>query len=450
MTKTPLEDWIAVKLGLRPGTLSREAIEQYQIARIRQTIAWAKEKSSFYREKLSGIHAPEVLDFAQFSGLPFTYPRDIRKNPLSFVCMPLKDIERIVTLQSSGTTGEPKRLYFLKEDQELTIDFFDYGMRNLVSPSDRVLVFLPWKIQGSVGDLLKIGLERLRAHPILYGIVQDSEAAITVALDSGANAMVGIPTQALGMARHHRGKELEGKIKSVLLSTDYVPQAICRALEEKWGCKVYNHYGMTEMGLGCGVQCSALSGYHLREVDLYLEIVDPQTGRSLPEGEPGEIVFTTLTRRGMPLIRYRTGDISRFIPENCPCGTILRSMEVVKQRISGKIILSGMDLSIAEMDEALFSMDCVLDYQSKITVTGGKESLTLEVKTEKKKKIDSVALNQALHTIPAIREGIARGTLVVAIRESCELLPVSKGTSKRMIIDTRKNDIEKLNVTINT
>ena len=92
-----------------------------------------------------------------------------------------------------------------------------------------------------------------------------------------------------------------------------MPEAIGRVLEERWGCRVYNHYGTTEMGLGGGVQCSARRGYHFREADLFVEIVEPRSGEPVPEGVTGEIVFTTLTRTGMPLIRYRTGDLSRFL-----------------------------------------------------------------------------------------------------------------------------------------
>lgn len=437
MEKTPLEDWIAYKIGIRPGGLSREAIEQYQFARIQQTIALAKEKSSFYRVTLSGVNPTKITNYSQFAQLPFTYSIDIRENPLRFVCVSPKDIERIVTLRSSGTTGEPKRLYFTKEDQELTIDFFDHGMRSLVKPSDRVLILLPWQLPGSVGDLLKMGLDRLKACPLPHGVVRDPEEAIVAAIEYGANAMVGIPTQVLSMSRHREGKKLEGKIKSVLLSTDYVPQAICRVLEEQWGCKVYNHYGMTEMGFGGGVQCSALSGYHLREADLYFEIIDPESGRPLPDGEFGEIVFTTLTRRGMPLIRYRTGDVSRFIRGSCPCGTILRSMEVVKQRISGKTLLAGTDFLTTELDEVLFSLNGVLDYQSTLTEMGGKECLILKIKSQEKNKIDPVSVKHALRSVPAVQQGIDRGTLEVIVGEVSKFIPISKGTAKRMILDKR-------------
>ena len=139
-----------------------------------------------------------------------------------------------------------------------------------------------------------------------------------------AHCLVGIPTQVLAVARTRWGCAIgKGSIESILLSTDYVPRAIAETLEEVWGCRVFTHYGMTEMGLGGGVECEALDGYHLREGDLYFEVVDHETGEACPDGAMGEVVFTTLTRRGMPLIRYRTGDIARIIPRALPLRQLL-------------------------------------------------------------------------------------------------------------------------------
>ena len=100
--------------------------------------------------------------------------------------------------------------------------------------------------------------------------------------------------------------------------------SVRRRLEGALGCRVYDHYGSTEMGYGGALACGQGPGLHLREADLYFEVVDPATGRPLPEGAFGELVFTTLTRRGMPLVRYRTGDLTRFLPGACPCGCPLR------------------------------------------------------------------------------------------------------------------------------
>jgi phenylacetate-coenzyme A ligase PaaK-like adenylate-forming protein len=441
MHKTPLDDWIAGKIGVPPGTLSREAIETYQLAQLRKTVTLVKERSAFYRSRLAGIDPDRIVSLSRLAELPFTLPRDIRDDPYGFVCTPQREIERIVSLQSSGTTGEPKRIFFTREDQELTIDFFDYGMRNLVGPSDRVMILLPWELPGSVGDLLRIGLTRMGAHAIPYGPVCDAADAIDVALKQEANAMVGIPTHVLGMARHRNGRSLRGMIKSVLLSTDHVPDSITKAVEDIWVCKVFNHYGTTEMGLGGGVQCAARSGYHMREADLHFEIIDPQTGQPLPDGDMGEVVFTTLTRRGMPLIRYRIGDLSRLVPVSCPCGSTLRQMEVVRGRVAGRKRLAGEFLSIAELDEAIFQIDGVLNYRCELSEAEGKEILTVGVITAQEDPTEREGLRQkvqgVLHRVPAVAKGLSRGQAKVAVNMVDTQLPVSKGTAKRTIVDRR-------------
>ena len=163
-----------------------------------------------------------------------------------------------------------------------------------------------------------------------------------------------------------------GSIGSVLLSTDYVPRAITETLRNVWDCRVFNHYGMTETGLGGGVECEALDGYHLRDADLYFEVVDHESGEAVADGTTGEVVFTTLTRRGMPLIRYKTGDMAGIVPQPCPCGTFLRRMERVRGRWESGIRLGPEStLTLPDMDEALFRLPGLLDYRA--TVSQGRE-----------------------------------------------------------------------------
>jgi phenylacetate-coenzyme A ligase PaaK-like adenylate-forming protein len=188
------------------------------------------------------------------------------------------------------------------------------------------------------------------------------------------------------------------------------------------------------------VQCGALSGYHLREADLYFEIVDPGTGRVVKEGDTGEIVFTTLTRVGMPLIRYRTGDLSRFLPGKCPCKTQLRSMDVVRGRASGRVKIGDGFLSISEIDEVLFLFDGVVDYQAKIESASGVNRLHIDLKLaetcDAKGAVHAESIQQALRAIPAIKKGFpGRSQIVGASSENA--VPFSLGISKRKIIDNR-------------
>ncbi|GIK63469.1 MAG: hypothetical protein BroJett018_12630 [Chloroflexota bacterium] len=374
MRITPLEGWVAEKI--QHPKLTRRALEKYQLAKLQAGIQFARAKSPFYRRLLADI--PNLSQLSDLAQLPFTTADDIRQQPLQLLCVSQDEIHRVVTLDSSGTTGQPKRLYFTPDDQQLTIDFFRVGMSTFTNPNDRILILLPGESAGSVGDLLATALQQLGAVPIKHGPVRDPIATLNIIQKENIAGMVGVPTHVLALARQPYLPM--PKLKSVLLTTDHVPNAIKDAVEQAFGCTVYNHYGMTEMGLGGGVECEARHGYHLREADLFVEIIDPATGQILPDGEYGEVVFTTLTRRGMPLIRYRTGDVSRFIPDSCPCGTCLKTLEKVTHRLNGQVMIDGKSITMADLDEALFPLDGVLNFRATVLRENGLDTLQLEVK----------------------------------------------------------------------
>jgi phenylacetate-coenzyme A ligase PaaK-like adenylate-forming protein len=270
----------------------------------------------------------DIESFSDFEKLPFTAPDDISQNPNDFLCTPLDDVSRIVTLNTSGSTGRSKRIFFTPEDQELTVDFFHHGMSTFTASEDRVMIFMPGRAPGGVCDLLARGLNRLDADSYVYGAISDYKDASRAMLEFCPTVLVGIPSQ-----MHRLATEVcDFRLKSVLLASDYIQPLFVSVIEDAWGCKVFTHYGMTETGLGGAVSCHAHAGYHMREADLYFEIIDPATGKNLPDGEHGEIVFTALNRRGMPLIRYRTGDMSRILAEPCPCGSIIRRFDHIANR----------------------------------------------------------------------------------------------------------------------
>jgi len=246
-----------------------------------------------------------------------------------------------------------------------------------------------------------------------------------------------VPIQVLALARNAgTGGSLRFGLKSVLLTMDHVPQAIVRAVEVSWGCTVYNHYGMTEMGLGGGVECQARRGYHFREADLYLEIIDPINGRIVSEGEYGEVVFTTLTRRGMPLIRYRTGDISRFIPGDCPCGTVLRTLEKVRSRLRNRVDLgNGHFLTMADLDEALFPLAGVRNFTASLSREGNLDRLQVEVWGTDETQVQVV--QKAVAAIPGVRGARESGRLEVVSMMQQEGPLKFSGQAKRMLVDRR-------------
>lgn len=329
MIKQTMDQWIKHKIGLKETSdLTREAIESYQLQHILQTLSTAKDQSKYYEEKLQNIDLDEIKTLKDFERIPLSSVSDLKEYGSKMICVRQNEISRIVTLETSGTTDKPKRVFYTEADQELTVDFFDFGMRLMVDDKDIVLILLPHERPGSVGDLLARGLERFGARTIRYGLVKDFKEAKELAIKEGATALVGAPSQVAKLAEQY---EIPG-MKTVLLSVEYVSPQARETITKSWGSNIFEHYGMTEMGLGGAVSCWTLEGYHPREADLYFEIIDPQTGEVLPDGEYGEVVFTTLTRQAMPFIRYRTGDISRWLTEPCKCGSILKRLDRVGDR----------------------------------------------------------------------------------------------------------------------
>lgn len=365
MTITPLHAWIAHSIGCAEAEFNRSALERYQLERLNWVIDYTKSHSRFYREPLANT-PKTITSFEEFSTFPFTTAEDLRADPNRFVCVPQDEVQRIVTLPTSGTTGESKRVFFSTADQELTIDFFKVGMSTLARPGDHVLILLPSLRPGTVGDLLKVGLERLGCTATIYGPVDDEEKVLRLIRELDANLLVGAPVHLHRLVRWDEAFLILPKeqIRSLLTSTDALANTIRANLQTFWGCEVFDHWGMTETGLGGGVECEAHHGFHLRSADLFVEIVDPLTGQVLPEGELGEVVVTTLTRSAMPLIRYRTGDLSRLIPDECACGSSIPRLDRITNRVGAGIQLASGLLTQSMLDEALFQINEVLDFSA--------------------------------------------------------------------------------------
>lgn len=342
-----LDIWTAQKMGLgSTQQLDRSAIDRYTAERLKATIEYAVANSDFYGqllgealEKMKSAAGGQRAFMEAFKELPFTDAEDLRTQQTRLLCVGADKISRIVTLDTGGSTGSPKRIYFTEEDQQLTVDYFQNGMQLIVDSSDKVLILMPAKAPGSIGRLLGQGLRNLGNKVIEYGLPigepRHMQQLLELISAEKVTSVVALPTHMRMLAEElvkGQGRHDDINIRSVLLSAEYIAGQDVELIERVFDCKVYEHYGMTEMGLGCAVSCGHGDGYHIRELDLYIEIVDPQTGQVIDGEEPGEIVFTTLTRKGMPFIRYRTGDYSRWIHERCRCGSVLRRIAKVGPR----------------------------------------------------------------------------------------------------------------------
>ena len=345
------------------------------VSELADTVKYAAENSRFYKKKYEGIRIPEITGPESFRKLPFTTADEVREDPEDLLCVSPKEIARVITIKSSGSTGIRKRLFFTAEDLEKTADFFNRGIRFLVKPGYRTAVFMEGPTHFSVGGLLKEGLAHLPAETSVYGFIKEDDEAAEQAKE--ADTLIGIPSQLFRLSVSHP----ELRPKTVLLSGDYVPESVVKHIEAVWKTVVFTHWGMTETGYGGGVQCEARASYHLRDDDLLLEIIDPETGKPVQDGVYGEIVVTTPGRRGMPLIRYRTGDLGAMDPEPCPCGCLKPRLTKVMGRIADSVRLpDGGRLSIEMLDERIYGLPGIADYEASYNKRD--HSLSINVKKE--------------------------------------------------------------------
>ena len=332
-----LDNWIRNKIGLAIDfSLTRNAIEAYQFTALKNTLLYAKLNSTYYKTLYKEIDIEdEIKSLRDISKLPLIDEETLINYGPQMSCVSASQISRIVTLETSGSTGEPKRVFFTQEDQELMVDFVHHGIAPIAGEGDLFLILMPCERPGSVGDLVRIGLERRGARTIPYGILpfdgsKDKEI-LQIMRDNGVDSLLATSSAIYRLAAAMT-EFPPFEIKSILLSGEYVTDEIVAATKAAWNCSVFEHYGMTESGLGGAVACNEHIGYHAREADLLFEIIDPITGEVLPDGENGEIVFTTLSRAAMPFIRYRTGDFASIINEPCPCKSIIKRLSRVGSR----------------------------------------------------------------------------------------------------------------------
>lgn len=283
--------------------------ENDRLALLNRQISHAVKNSRFYEERWGTITL--LSSFSELAYGPFLRETDLIEHGTQLVCVPGSEVQRIVSAQTSGTSGTRKRLFFTENDLERTVQFFEEGMGRMCKCGDRVAVLLPTSSPGGLSDLLVRALKTIGTQPRLYPVYEDDTAVINGIAEQKPDVIVGYPWYVRFLSLKYPAL----KPRVVLLSADYVPELLKKELGKIWSSSVLTHYGLTETCYGCAVEQPYERDMFLRKQDLYAEIIDEKTGFVLPPGRKGELVLTTLQREAMPLLRYRTGDIAELTPE---------------------------------------------------------------------------------------------------------------------------------------
>lgn len=338
---------------------------------LNRQITYARNNCKFY----AALPAAPLETLADLKNLPFTTAQDLVLHGKDMLCCSAKEVKRMVTMQTSGTTAAPKRLAFTQTDLEQTVDFFHWGMHALCDTGDKVAIFMPGRQPDGLCDLLSRGLARFGAVPLVYGIIENYRDAADFCLREKPGVLVGIPAQIRRLAL----TAPDIRPQRVLLSADYISPALKDTLARIWGCEVYEHFGMTETGLGCAVETPLRQGMLCRR-DIWLELVED------------EIVLTTLNRQAMPLIRYRTGDLGRMLPNGNLAAVLGRKAE------------RNRALSITKLDDILFGLDEILDYRA--TLQGN--------------KLTAILLGPEHRASAALRSALASYAITIATGEDSD------------------------------
>ncbi len=338
---------------------SREELTRVQDVRLAATVQRAA-RSEFYSRRFAelGIDPSAITSAADISRLPFTTKDDLRSAyPGRMLTRPVADMIRLHA--SSGTTGAATVIYYTRNDVDSWADLMARCMYMVgVRPEDTFQNMSGYGLfTGGLG--IHYGAERLGCLTIPAG-AGNSKRQLKLLEDFDVSVIHIIPSYALhlGTVKEELGYTPERlNVRVALIGAEPHTEAIRRRIEDVWGLKAFNSYGLSEMnGPGVAFECLEQCGMHIWE-DAYLpEILDPESGEPVAEGEVGELVITTLCREGMPLIRYRTKDLTRFLPGDCPCGRTHRRLDRITGRCDDMIILKGVNIYPMQVEQVLMSI----------------------------------------------------------------------------------------------
>ncbi len=425
-------------------TLERAGLEKLQLERLTSTLKLAAQ-APFYRELFSRCGPYALESLADVARLPFTTKDDLRNGfPYGFLSVPL---ERVVRLHSStGTTGNPTVIYHTAEDVASWQDLlarcmYMAGMRK----TDVFQNMMGYGLfTGGIG--FHYGAEKLGALTIPIG-PGNSKRQIWFMKEFKTTAIHVLPSYALRLSTFFPDMGLDPRrdlaLRMAFVGAEPHTEETRRKIEEIYGITVFNSYGLSEMcGPGVAFECPRQSGLHLWEDHFYMEIVDPETGRQVPEGEWGELVLTSLQRTATPLIRYRTRDLTRILPGPCPCGRTHRRIDRIRGRSDDMLIINGVNVFPMQIEKTLMRIPGIApDYLIEITEQNYMDKLHVSVEVEAEAFQGTLAGLEGLHNrvVEELRAEVGV-TPVVKLLEAGSL-PAAEGKAVR-VVDQRKKSCQ--------
>jgi phenylacetate-CoA ligase len=421
-------------------TLEPAALQELQLTRLRQTVAQAL-KSPFYGRRLkeAGVDATNLTSLEDVRRIPFTTKDDLRTHGLEMLAQPLSDMVRLHA--SSGTTGQATVIYYTRADIEAWADLvarslYMTGMRN----TDVFQNMMGYGLfTGGLG--LHYGAERLGALTIPIG-AGNSQRQLQLMQQFHTTALHIIPSYALYLLRNFEEQGLDPRdlpLRLAFIGAEPHTEDMRRRIEAAYGLKAYNSYGLSEMnGPGVAFECQEQNGMHVWEDAFLMEVLDPQTMEPVPPGVPGELVFTNLTRQGMPLLRYRSRDLASFDDSPCACGRKFRRLSRIQGRTDDMLIIKGVNIFPMQIEKVLLAMPEV-GTQYLVELTRQDFSDAMLVKVEVQQNFFQEDLRYLKQLQKRITTALKSELLVTPAVELVEpnSLPRTEGKAQR-VIDRRQ------------
>ena len=376
-------------------TMSRAEIEAIQLARLQETVTRVYEKVQPYRQKMdeAGVTPEQIKTLQDLKRLPFVTKQDMRDNyPFGLFAVPKDELVRIHA--SSGTTGKPTVVGYTRRDLDVWTETVSrIAAQGGATEKDVAQICFGYGMfTGALG--LHYGLEKIGAA-MVPSSTGNTEKQIMFMKDFGTTLLVATPSYALRIGEVALQMGIDPKtdlqVKIGLLGSELLTEAMRMEMHKLWGddMLVTSNYGMSELnGPGVSGECEYLCGMHVNEDFFIPEVIDPKTGEVLPPGEQGELVITCIYKEALPLIRYRTKDITRLIYEPCKCGRTTVRMENLSGRTDDMLKIRGVNVFPSQIEEVLLGIDEIGPHYE-IIVTRANHTDKLEIRVELVSPVDA-------------------------------------------------------------